>query len=42
MPRFIEPVLGLSDPDPLITDAMARPTPEGLRVPLPRRLRWPT
>jgi pimeloyl-ACP methyl ester carboxylesterase len=39
--RFIEPALGLSDPDPLITDAMARPTPEGLTVPLPRRLRWP-
>lgn len=40
--RFIEPTLGLADPDPLITDAMARPTPEGLRVPLPLRLRWPT
>jgi pimeloyl-ACP methyl ester carboxylesterase len=40
--RFIEPTLGLADPDPLITDAMARPIPEGLSVPLPRRLRWPT
>lgn len=40
--RFIEPALGISDPDPLITDAMARPIPEGLTVPLPRRLSWPT
>jgi predicted esterase len=40
--RFIEPALGRSDPDPLIIDAMARPIPGGLRVPLPRRLSWPT
>ncbi|MDQ2788309.1 MAG: alpha/beta hydrolase [Pseudonocardiales bacterium] len=40
--RFIEPALGLSDPDPLITDAMARPVPEGLNAPLPGRLSWPT
>jgi pimeloyl-ACP methyl ester carboxylesterase len=40
--RFIEPALGLSEPEPLITDAMARPIPEGLRVPLPPRLSWPT
>jgi pimeloyl-ACP methyl ester carboxylesterase len=40
--RFVEPAVGLADPDPLITDATARPTPEGLRVPLPYRLSWPT
>jgi pimeloyl-ACP methyl ester carboxylesterase len=39
---FIEPALGLSGPDPLITKAMARPVPEGLRVPLPPRFSWPT
>lgn len=40
--RFIEPTLGLADPDPLIADAMARPIPEGLKVSLPTRLSWPT
>ncbi|MDP8931768.1 MAG: alpha/beta fold hydrolase [Actinomycetota bacterium] len=41
--RFVEAELGLRKPDPLIEDAMRRPAPEGLRVPLPtmtRGRRW--
>lgn len=41
--RFVEAELGLREPDPLIEDAMRRPAPEGLRVPLPaitRGRRW--
>ena len=37
--RFVEAELGLRKPDPLIEDAMRRPAPEGLRVPLPTRTR---
>ncbi|MGH3999607.1 MAG: alpha/beta hydrolase [Pseudonocardiaceae bacterium] len=33
--RFVAAELGLRTPDPLIEDAMRRPAPEGLRVPLP-------
>ena len=33
--RFVAAELGLRTPDPLIEDAMHRPAPEGLRVPLP-------
>ncbi len=33
--RFVEAELGLGKPDPLIEDAMRRPAPEGLRIPLP-------
>jgi pimeloyl-ACP methyl ester carboxylesterase len=33
--RFVAAELGLRPPDPLIEDAMRRPAPEGLRVPLP-------
>ena len=40
--RFIEGELGVRDPDPLIEDAMRRPAPEGLRVPLPGKKSWPT
>ena len=40
--RFVEGELGVRDPDPLIEDAMRRPAPEGLRVPLPGRRSWPT
>jgi hypothetical protein len=40
--RFVEGELGVRDPDPLIEDAMRRPAPEGLRVPLPRKRSWPT
>ncbi|HET9258244.1 MAG TPA: alpha/beta fold hydrolase, partial [Pseudonocardiaceae bacterium] len=40
--RFVAAELGLRPPDPLIEDAMHRPAPEGLRVPLPTmtRTRW--
>lgn len=40
--RFVEAELKLREPDQLIEDAMRRPAPEGLRVPLPRmiRARW--
>jgi dienelactone hydrolase len=41
--RFVAAELGLRTPDPLIEDAMRRPIPEGLRVPLPamtRGRRW--
>ncbi len=41
--RFVTAELGLCEPDPLIEDAMRRPAPEGLRVPLPtmtRGRRW--
>ncbi len=41
--RFVEAELRLREPDPLIEDAMRRPAPEGLRVPLPtmtRVRRW--
>ncbi len=41
--RFVAAELGLRTPDPLIEDAMRRPAPEGLRVPLPamtRGSRW--
>lgn len=42
--RFVEGELGVQQPDPLIEEAMRRPAPGGLRVPLPamtggRRLR---
>ena len=37
--RFVEAELGLRKPDPLIEDAMHRPAPEGLRVPLPTMTR---
>ncbi|HEX8758862.1 MAG TPA: alpha/beta fold hydrolase [Pseudonocardiaceae bacterium] len=37
--RFVEAELGLGKPDPLIEDAMRRPAPEGLRVPLPAMTR---
>ncbi|MGB9281777.1 MAG: alpha/beta fold hydrolase [Pseudonocardiaceae bacterium] len=37
--RFVESELGLRQPDPLIEDAMHRPAPEGLHVPLPTMLR---
>jgi pimeloyl-ACP methyl ester carboxylesterase len=37
--RFVESELGLRKPDPLIEDAMRRPVPEGLRVPLPTMTR---
>ena len=33
--RFIEGELGVQPSDPLIEDAMRRPVPDGLRVPLP-------
>jgi dienelactone hydrolase len=33
--RFVEGELGVRHPDPLIEDAMRRPAPDGLRVPLP-------
>jgi pimeloyl-ACP methyl ester carboxylesterase len=33
--RFVEGELGVQAPDPLIEDAMRRPVPDGLRVPLP-------
>lgn len=33
--RFVEAELGLREPDPVIEDAMRRPAPDGLRVPLP-------
>ena len=33
--RFVEGELGVQQPDPLIEDAMRRPVPDGLRVPLP-------
>jgi dienelactone hydrolase len=33
--RFMAAELGLRGPDPLIEEAMRRPAPEGLRVPLP-------
>lgn len=35
--RFVEAELGLRGPDPVIEDAMRRPPPDGLRVPLPPR-----
>jgi pimeloyl-ACP methyl ester carboxylesterase len=40
--RFVAAELGLRTPAPLIEDAMHRPTPEGLRIPLPTmtRTRW--
>ena len=40
--RFVEAELKLREPDQLIEDAMRRPAPEGLRVPLPRmtQARW--
>lgn len=41
--RFVTAELGLRTPDPLIEDAMNRPVPEGLQVPLPtmdRGGRW--
>lgn len=37
--RFVAAELGLRRPDPLIEDAMSRPAPEGLRVPLPQMTR---
>ncbi len=37
--RFVEAELGLRQPDALIEDAMRRPAPEGLRVPLPTMTR---
>jgi hypothetical protein len=37
--RFVAAELGLRTPDPLIEDAMRRPIPEGLRVPLPTMTR---
>lgn len=37
--RFVAAELGLRKPDPLIEDAMHRPAPEGLRVPLPAMTR---
>ncbi len=37
--RFVGGELGLRPPDPVIEDAMRRPAPDGLRVPLPRRRR---
>ena len=37
--RFVAAELGLREPDPLIEDAMRRPAPEGLRVPLPAMTR---
>jgi hypothetical protein len=33
--RFVAAELRLRTPDPLIEDAMRRPTPQGLQVPLP-------
>jgi len=38
--RFIEGELGLRDPDPVIEDAMCRPAPHGLQVPLPTAATW--
>jgi len=38
--RFVEGELGLRDPDPVIEDAMCRPAPHGLRVPLPTSALW--
>ena len=40
--RFVAVELGLRKPDPVIEDAMHRPAPEGLRVPLPAmtQSRW--
>jgi dienelactone hydrolase len=40
--RFVATELGLRTPDPVIEDAMHRPAPEGLRVPLPAmtQSRW--
>ena len=38
--RFVEGELGLRDPDRVIEDAMRRPAPHGLRVPLPTSARW--
>lgn len=37
--RFLAAELGLREPDPLIEEAMLRPVPEGLRVPLPAMTR---
>ncbi len=37
--RFVEAELGLRPPDTLIEDAMRRPVPAGLRVPLPAMTR---
>ncbi len=37
--RFVAAELRLRTPDPLIEDAMRRPTPEGLQVPLPTMTR---
>ncbi|MGH3821538.1 MAG: alpha/beta fold hydrolase [Pseudonocardiaceae bacterium] len=37
--RFVEAELRLREPDQLIEDAMHRPAPEGLRVPLPKMTR---
>ena len=38
--RFVEGELGLRDPDPVIEDAMRRPAPHGLQVPLPTWATW--
>jgi hypothetical protein len=37
--RFVEGELGVQPRDPLIEDAMCRPVPDGLRVPLPAMTR---